>query len=115
MNNTENMKNMVVLKNLPSNIVEEAIVILKPNIKLKKADFVENKKQNKKAENTNIKNSKKYIVNEAEMIVSNYLSKLENDKKNNIKTNRKIEIKYKRLKTLSVILGIMLFVSVVIR
>ena len=27
----ESMKNMVVLRNLPSNIVEEAIVILKPN------------------------------------------------------------------------------------
>ena len=26
---TSNMKNMVVLKNLPSNLVEEAIVILK--------------------------------------------------------------------------------------
>ena len=29
--NTDDMKNMVVLKNLPSNIVDEAIVILKPN------------------------------------------------------------------------------------
>ena len=115
MNNIENMKNMVVLKNLPSNIVEEAIVILKPNIKLKKIDFAENKKNNKKAENTNIKNSKKYIINEAEMVVSNYLSTLENNKKNHVKVNRKIEIKYKRLKTLSVVLGIMLLVSVLIR
>ena len=30
----ESMKNMVVLRNLPSNIVEEAIVILKPNVKI---------------------------------------------------------------------------------
>ena len=37
---TENMKNMVVLKNLPSNIVDEAIVILKPNIKLKKLELL---------------------------------------------------------------------------
>lgn len=35
----ESMKNMVVLRNLPSNIVEEAIVILKPNVKLKKFRF----------------------------------------------------------------------------
>ena len=30
---TSKMKNMVVLKNLPSNIVEEAIIILKSNTK----------------------------------------------------------------------------------
>ena len=29
------MKNMIVLKNLPSNIVDEAFVILKPNSKIK--------------------------------------------------------------------------------
>lgn len=44
----ESMKNMVVLRNLPSNIVEEAIVILKPNIKLKNLDLAENKTTNKK-------------------------------------------------------------------
>ena len=43
----ENMKNMVVLKNLPSNIVDEAIVILKPNVKLKSLDLAENKKERK--------------------------------------------------------------------
>ena len=44
----ESMKNMVVLKNLPSNIAEEAIVILKPNVKLKNLDLAENKVKNKK-------------------------------------------------------------------
>ena len=32
--NTSNMKNIVVLKDLPSNLVEEAIVVLKENQKL---------------------------------------------------------------------------------
>ena len=32
------LKNMVILKNLPSNIVEEAIVILKANKKIKKLE-----------------------------------------------------------------------------
>ena len=36
--NQSNLKNMVVLKNLPSNIVEEAIVILKTNKKVKKLE-----------------------------------------------------------------------------
>ena len=31
-----NLKNMVVLKNLPSNIVDEAIIVLKTNKKAKK-------------------------------------------------------------------------------
>ena len=34
------MKNMVVLKNLPSNIVEEAIVVLKPNKKVKNVQYI---------------------------------------------------------------------------
>ena len=38
---TSNMKNMVVLKNLPSNLVEEAIVILKSSKKVKKLEKIE--------------------------------------------------------------------------
>ena len=44
---------MVVLRNLPSNIVEEAIVVLKPNVKLKSLDLAENKAKNKKGESSN--------------------------------------------------------------
>lgn len=36
--NIENMKNIIVLKELPSNIVEEAIVILKENFNIKNID-----------------------------------------------------------------------------
>ena len=49
------------------------------------------------------------------MIVGNYISKIENDKEKNIKTNKKIEMKCKRLKMLSVFLGIMFLVSMIIR
>lgn len=110
--NTENMKNMVVLKNLPSNIVEEAIVILKPNIKLKKLDTVENNNKNNKK--IREEDSKKYIINEAEMLISNYISKLENDRNKNIKINKQIEDKCKRLRMISIGLGIMLLVSFLI-
>ena len=108
---TENMKNMVVLKNLPSNIVDEAILILKPNVKLKKLDLAENKKDKNKIKNQGQQNPKKYIINEAEMIVSNYLSKLEVDKKNIAKVNKKIENKYKRVRAISIILGILFLVN----
>ncbi|MEE1389681.1 MAG: hypothetical protein U0M00_03905 [Clostridia bacterium] len=111
----ESMKNMVVLRNLPSNIVEEAIVILKPNIKLKNLDLAENKTTNKKSENKTKQDSKKYIVNEAEMIVSNYLSSIEKEKKYNYKVNKKIENKYKRARGIAIFLGIMLLVTFLIK
>ena len=114
--NTENMKNMVVLKNLPSNIVDEAIIILKPNIKLKSIDLAENKKAgSKKIKSDNVDNPKKYIINEAEMVISNYLSKIEKEKKSNIKVNRKMESKYKRLRAVSIFLGVLLFFSFFVR
>ena len=41
--NMEDMRNIVVLKDLPSNLVEEAIIVLKQNQKIKKPEYVENK------------------------------------------------------------------------
>ena len=111
----ESMKNMVVLRNLPSNIVEEAIVILKPNVKLKNMDLAENKVKNKESKNKNKQDSKKYIVNEAEMIINNYLSNLEKEKKNNYKINKKIENKYKRVRGIAIFLGILLLTTFIIR
>ena len=40
------MKNMIVLRNLPSNIVEEAWVILKPEIKNKEKEVMRKLKSN---------------------------------------------------------------------
>ena len=110
--NKEGMKNMVILKDLPSNIVEEAIVILKPNIKLKNLDFPNNKKGNKKASNK--ENSKNYIINEAQMIVSNYISKIEQQKKVEYAINKKMEKKYKMVKIISIFLGTLLIISLII-
>ena len=115
----DNMKNMVVLKNLPSNIIDEAIVILKPNVKLKSLDLAENNKNNKTNTDKNKsqlkENSKKYIINEAKMVISNYLSKIENNKIKQIKVTQKMETKYKRLKAISIFLGIMFLLSFLIK
>lgn len=40
-----NLKNIIVLKDLPSNIVEEAIVILKTNKKAKRVQKIEKSKK----------------------------------------------------------------------
>ena len=60
---TSKMKNMVVLKNLPSNLVEEAIVILKSSKKVKKLEKIE--KNNKINQEEVVKKEKDYILKEA--------------------------------------------------
>lgn len=94
--NENKMKNMVVIRNLPSNIVEEAYIVLKPNQKLKKQ--VENSKEEQK-------NVSDYVVKEAEMVLNNYISNIEETKKGKTSEARKIERKYKKLKNITLILA----------
>lgn len=89
----EGLKNIVVLKNLPSNIIEEAFVVVKHNLKI---ENMENDKNNSKEGN--------YVIKEAEMVINNYLESIENTKEK--KQIRKIEEKYKKLKALTVWLGL---------
>lgn len=112
---TENMKNMIVLKNLPSNILDEAIVILKPNIKLRSLDIAESKNNSKKVKKADLQNPKKYIINEAEMVIGNYISNIEKDKNKNAKASKEIEAKCKRLKIVSAFLMIALMASFFIK
>ena len=95
-----NLKNIVVLKNLPSNIVEEAIVVLKGN----KIKLPENSEINKEIK----PKTKEYILKEAECVISNYFSNVENKKEKLKKCNHGIEKKYNRLKLLSICLAIAL-------
>ena len=93
---TSKLKNMVVLKNLPSNLVEEAIVILKENKKVKKLEKIENKK---KADYSKAnKKEQDYVLKEAEMLVTSYINKLENRKKNHEFNSKKFSNKIRKLK-----------------
>lgn len=97
-----NNKNMVVLKNLPSNIVEEAYVVLKSRKKAKKLQKIEKNTQESIGEFTSKDN---YIVKEAELLVSDYLEKINNNKTIlNVKTKRK----YQRLKNYAYISSIVM-------
>lgn len=101
---TSKLKNMVVLKNLPSNIVDEAIIVLKANKKTKKLQKIE---QNKNAiSNENEKKDKEYILKEAEMIVNNYISKIENNEKKNI-FNIEAKAKYNKLRKYAIAVTVM--------
>ena len=61
------MKNIVVLKSLPSNLIEEAIVILKSNKTVKKLEYIEKNENKKNKENEN--NPNNYIIREAESVI----------------------------------------------
>ena len=85
--NVSSMKNMVILKNLPSNIIDEAIVVLKANTKVKNLEKIENYRVSET--NNGKKDEKEYVLKEAEMLVSDYISKIENNKKPTKKVNVK--------------------------
>lgn len=104
---TSDMKNMVVLKNLPSNIVEEAIIIFKETQKVKQKEFID--KGNKSNCSEIQPKPREYILKEAEMLVDDYIKKIETQK-NKIKRLDLIK-KYEILKKYTIITTIGLIVS----
>lgn len=110
----KNMKNIVILKNIPSNLIEEAIVVVKDKKKIMN-DELSKKGKNKSIQGyMNIEDLKKikqinqdnrgFIVKEAEMIINNYLENVEYTEKT--KNRQKIENKYHRLKYINGVLFI---------
>lgn len=108
---TSNLKNMVVLKNLPSNIVDEAIIVLKANKKTKKLQKIENKKIFENQEN---KKDKEYILKEAEMIVNNYISKIENKENDKIIISKDTDGKYKKLKKYAIATTLLCIIQAIV-
>jgi len=108
--NSNQMKNMIVLKNLPSNLIDEAFIILKNNKKIKSLERVDNK--NGKV----VEKEKKedYIIKEAEMVICDYLSKIDKEKQMKSYSMRRIEEKYKRLKVVSIVLCIVVFLNAIL-
>ena len=103
--NEDKTRNMVVLKDLPSNIAKEAYIVLKPNIRIK----------NKEVKTTEEK-WPVYIVKEAENVINNYLSSIEDNKKHlkNFDIER-LKKKNKKLKKLCIGLGFCLIVNLLLQ
>ena len=97
-------KNIIRIKDFPSNTIDEAILILKENKKARRYEC------SSKFKNTDYKkiNNEDMVVKEAEFIISNYIEKNEIDKKN--KNKRKI----KRLKVSNFILVLALIISIIL-
>lgn len=107
------MKNIVVLKNLPSNIVEEAIVILKGDKRKIECIKKHIKNSASKGEVKSVDKPKDYIVKEAEMVISNYISNIETQRKvKNKKDNKKLEKRYKRMQIATIVMFIALIINI---
>lgn len=125
----EEMKNVIILKNLPSNLIDEAIMVIKDRKSAKKFDFnqilnngeekhkvIQGYMKNdelKKIENIR-KEGRKYVIKEAEIILSDYISKIERPKYNESKM-KKLEKSCKRAKKINLVLIIVSFISIVMQ
>lgn len=98
----ENMRNIIRLKDVPSNTIEEAIIIFKDNKKAKKYEYTNKFKK----DNENNKEDNDYVIKEAELIISDYLKSSENNSKD-------MQMKNKKSKLINIILGFLLIVSII--
>lgn len=105
-----NMKNIIVLKDLPSNLIEEAIVILKENVKIKNTN---KKKENIKVTTRGKISPKEYIIKEAESVLASYIASLEKPKQMEL-TNNKIKKKYKNLKKLTTFFAVIAVLGIIV-
>ena len=95
---------------MPSNLIDEAFIILKNNKKIKALERIENKNNSKLQK----ENSREYIVKEAEMIISNYLSKIEKEKQIKSYSVKQMENKYKKLKMVTIILSAIIIINTIV-
>ena len=112
--NTGDLKNIVVIKDLPSNLIEEAIVVLKENQKIPKLEPASKDKKENSSETPKIKNSKDYIIKEAQMLIADYISKIENKNKKENQSIQKLNKKCKKLKSINQALVVSLAISILI-
>lgn len=120
---SQKTKNVIILKNLPSNLIDEAIVVVKDKKKVKDinySDIIKNKEENgiiqgslkpeelKKIESIK-KENRKYVIKEAEVVVSNYIKRIE-DNLSDRKID-KLKKSYKKSKVLNIFLALTTIVA----
>ena len=98
---------MIILKDLPSNIVKEAYVVFKSNKMIKK--FQKINKNTEKQENKENREDQ-YAIKEAEMLVLDYIEKVEKSEKEVILNSRV----NKKLKKYAYIASIIIFIQFIL-
>jgi hypothetical protein len=123
---SKDTRNIIILKNLPSNLIDEAIIVVKDKKKLKEFNYTDmlNCKENNGIIQGEIKNDiirkiesmrkeqKNYIVKEAEVVVNSYIQKIEENLA--YKKTDKIKKSYKKLKKLNFALIITTLISILL-
>jgi hypothetical protein len=99
------MKNMVILKDVHSNLIEEAIVVFKEDVKVQEKNVIKNNYS--KPEEKGFKDG--LCVKEAENIISDYIAKIEK-RENEYKLDRKC----KYLKIINVCLTIVAIILAIL-
>ena len=114
--NSDKSKSVIVLKNLPSNFIDEAIVVVKDKKKIKNPEYKTMQGRMDESEIGKIEKIKKenrgYVIKEAELIISNYLEKIEKTKE--LKDIDKVKKRYKKLSILNYALAMTTFMSIII-
>lgn len=105
---SKTMKNMIILRDLPSNMVEEAYIVFKDNAKIHKVEKIEKRKIK---ENEEKPKEKEYMVKEAELIISDYITKIEKREYELGNGNKKLKEKYKKLKAMTIFLAMFSILS----
>ena len=110
-----NLKNMVKLRNLPSNLVEEAYVVFKSNKDAKKFASIEQQKLDQCIKKLTPKNN--YAIKQAELVVTDYILKIKQgnasikEKKLQAQKNKKLK-KYLYFTTLIAVVEMIILIIV---
>ena len=102
------MKNVVVLRNLPSNLIEEAFVVVKSKKVAKSLERID-------AKNENIERKNKddgYIIREAESVLTSFVSLME--KKERKKVDLGLNRRYNMLKIYGVLATVAFMVAIIL-
>ena len=103
-------KNMIILKDLPSNIVKEAYVVFKSNKMIKKFQKI-NKNNEKKTQNIE---DNQYAIKEAEMLVLDCIEKVEKSEKEVI-LNSRVNKKLKKYAYIASIIILVQFILLILK
>ena len=97
------MKNTVVLKDVKSNLVEEAIIVFRENVKIKEKQLINgDTKKEKLNEEDNV------ALKEAENVILDYIDECEEEKKRNLQKS-----KIRNLKVVNIFLIALLVVAII--
>ena len=102
------MKNVVVLRNLPSNLIEEAFVVVKSKKIAKSSERID--ARNEKIDGKNKDDG--YIVREAESVLASFVSFIE--KKERKKVDLGLKRRYNMLKIYGVLVTVAFMVAIIL-